>query len=63
VQQARGAIRPTRDRDATGSSGHRPDNDHGAHPDDPDVDDAGLGHDELLARELGARMIEEIPRD
>ncbi len=32
-------------------------------PDDPTVDDAGLGHDELLARELGARVIEEIPRD
>jgi DNA polymerase III subunit gamma/tau len=63
VQQARGAIRPTRDRDASGQGGQRSDDDHGAHPDDPDVDDAGLGHDELLARELGARMIEEIPRD
>jgi DNA polymerase III subunit gamma/tau len=63
VQQARGAIRPTRERDASEPGGQRSDDDHGAHPDDPDVDDAALGHDELLARELGARMIEEIPRD
>jgi DNA polymerase III subunit gamma/tau len=63
VQQARGAIRPTRDRDAAASGGQRSEHDHDAHPDDPTVDDAGLGHDELLARELGARVIEEIPRD
>jgi len=63
VQQARGAIRPTRDGEAAASGGQRSEHDHDAHPDDPTVDDAGLGHDELLARELGARVIEEIPRD
>lgn len=38
-----------------------PSDDH-AHPDDPTLDD-GEGHDELLARELGAQVIEEIPHD
>jgi len=31
--------------------------------DDPVVNDRPDGHDELLARELGARVIEEIPHD
>jgi DNA polymerase-3 subunit gamma/tau len=35
------------------------DEDGGPHPDDPAVDD-GLGHAELLSRELGAQVIEEI---
>jgi len=62
VQQARGAIRPTR---RGGGSSAQPDRsfDDDAHPDDPDADDASIGHDELLARELGARVIEEIPRE
>jgi hypothetical protein len=32
------------------------------HPDDAVVEAAG-SHDELLARELGAQVIEEVPRD
>jgi DNA polymerase III subunit gamma/tau len=64
MQHARGAIRPTRnggEREDTASEGAGSDED--AHPDDPDADEAGLSHDELLARELGARVIEEIPRE
>jgi DNA polymerase III subunit gamma/tau len=34
-----------------------------ASPDDPTPAEDALGHDELLARELGARVIEEIPRE
>jgi DNA polymerase-3 subunit gamma/tau len=56
---ARTAIEPTR-------NGPRTDNaeqsDADAHPDDPTVDDA-VDHDALLARELGAQVIEEIPHD
>jgi len=40
-----------------------PQSDAAASPDDPVLDDATGGHDELLARELGASVIEEIPRD
>jgi DNA polymerase-3 subunit gamma/tau len=32
-------------------------------PDDPAPPEDALGHDELLARELGAQVIEEIPRE
>ncbi len=35
--------------------------DEEAHPDDDDVEGGGDGTQELLARELGARVIEEIP--
>ena len=34
-----------------------------ASPDDPDADDSGVSGAELLARELGATVIEEIPRE
>jgi DNA polymerase-3 subunit gamma/tau len=36
------------------------DADSDAHPDDPDADSSGLGGAELLQRELGAQVIEEI---
>ncbi|MGH3383009.1 MAG: DNA polymerase III subunit gamma and tau [Nocardioidaceae bacterium] len=59
---ARDAIQPTR------RSGERAPSvagvsDDDAHPDDPTVPDSDLGHDELLARELGAHVIQEIPND
>jgi DNA polymerase III subunit gamma/tau len=63
VGQARGAIRPTRNGGDSGGEDQAPSSDDEAHPDDPDADDAGLGHDELLERELGARVIEEIPHE
>jgi DNA polymerase-3 subunit gamma/tau len=34
-----------------------------AHRDDPDDDDHSLGGAQLLERELGASIIEEIPHD
>ncbi len=64
VSAARGAIRQTRGTDEA------PDAerfealaaaDAGASPDDLDADSDQLGTDDLLARELGAQMIEEIP--
>ncbi|MFB9311434.1 DNA polymerase III subunit gamma and tau [Nocardioides plantarum] len=60
---AREAIRQTRPAggpvEPTGPSLAQADAD--AHPDDLDADSDQLGTDDLLARELGARMIEEIP--
>ena len=60
---ARGAIRPTR----TGQSSELADSvrqsDAAVHPDDPSADPDPVGHDELLARELGAEVIEEIPHE
>jgi DNA polymerase-3 subunit gamma/tau len=44
-------------------SSHEPSvSDDDAHPDDPDADDQ-LGGAQLLERELGARVIEEIKHD
>jgi DNA polymerase III subunit gamma/tau len=63
MHRARGAIRATRNGDDSEATARGAGSDEEAHPDDPDADDAGLSHDELLARELGARVIEEIPRD
>jgi DNA polymerase III subunit gamma/tau len=63
AQEARGAIRPTRGNGEPAVSKRSDGSDDDAHPDDPDADEAGLSHDELLARELGARVIEEIPRE
>ena len=40
-----------------------PDPDADAHRDDPAADDHGLDSAELLERELGATVIEEIPHD
>ncbi|MDQ4007282.1 MAG: DNA polymerase III subunit gamma/tau, partial [Actinomycetota bacterium] len=63
VHEARDAIRPTRQGGQPATRQQSETDDHDAHPDDPDADDAWLGHDELLARELGARVIEEIPHE
>ncbi|HEU5046027.1 MAG TPA: DNA polymerase III subunit gamma and tau [Nocardioidaceae bacterium] len=63
VATARGAIRETR---AAGSAPdrHAPaDSDQHVDRDDPDADDTGLDGAQLLARELGARVIEEIRHD
>ena len=62
IATARGAIQPTRtggvpaNREPTVS-------DEDASPDDPDAEDHGIGGAELLQRELGARVIEEIKHD
>lgn len=56
VQQTRPAgEEPTRD------DGGMAEADADAHPDDVDADSDELGGAELLARELGARVVEEIP--
>ncbi|MCZ4500663.1 MAG: polymerase subunit gamma and tau, partial [Marmoricola sp.] len=34
-----------------------------AHPDDPDLEDSGIDGAELIVRELGATVIDEIPHD
>ena len=62
IANARGAIQPTR---PTGPVGTREQSvsDEDAHRDDPDADDNDLGGAELLERELGARIIEEIKHD
>jgi DNA polymerase-3 subunit gamma/tau len=62
IAHARGAIqrtRPSGARQAGKTSGSEVSDDD-ASPDDRDADDAGLGGAELLERELGARVIEEI---
>jgi DNA polymerase III subunit gamma/tau len=62
IATARGAIQATR---APGSV-QRNDptvSDEDASPDDQDADDGGLAGAELLERELGARVIEEIPHE
>ena len=62
IATARGAIQPTR---AKGPVGPKEPglSDEAAHPDDPDADDQDLGGAQLLERELGARIIEEIKHD
>ena len=62
VANARGAIQATR---AAGAVGPKEPSvsDADAHPDDPDADDHDLGGAQLLERELGARVIEEIKHD
>jgi DNA polymerase-3 subunit gamma/tau len=62
IANARGAIQATR---APGpvQRGEPTVSDADAHPDDPDADEERLGGAELLQRELGARVIEEIPHD
>jgi DNA polymerase-3 subunit gamma/tau len=59
---ARGAIQDTR---PAGESRQRGSDvsDVDAHRDDPDADDHSLGGAELLERELGASIIEEIKHD
>jgi DNA polymerase-3 subunit gamma/tau len=60
---AREAIRPTR----TGASNPVPESalqsDAAVRRDDPSADGDAVSSDELLARELGAEIIEEIPHD
>jgi DNA polymerase III subunit gamma/tau len=63
IATARGAIQATR---APGSAVQRNEpivSDEDVSPDDPDADDGGLAGAELLERELGARVIEEIPHE
>ncbi|HEU0287589.1 MAG TPA: DNA polymerase III subunit gamma and tau [Nocardioidaceae bacterium] len=59
-EDARNAIEPTRNGPRSRDEERAADAD--AHPDDPTIDE-GVDHDELLARELGAKVIEEIPHD
>jgi DNA polymerase-3 subunit gamma/tau len=64
---AREAIRPTRpadERAAEKTAATAPSQaDLAASPDDPAPPEDALGHDELLARELGAEVIEEITNE
>jgi DNA polymerase-3 subunit gamma/tau len=62
IAAARSNISPTRRGDEPVPS-HGPDLDADAHRDDPVAEDSGLDSTELLARELGATVIEEIPHD
>lgn len=60
IASARSNISPTR----TGPRPTRTDErDVDVDPDDPDADDTGLDGAELLQRELGATVIDEIPHD
>ena len=62
VASARGAIQPTR---AAGAAGRKDSNvsDEDVHRDDPDADDHQVAGAQLLERELGARIIDEIKHD
>jgi DNA polymerase III subunit gamma/tau len=62
VASARGAIQETRPQGGPSRSLEPSVSDADAHPDDPDADD-DLGGTELLERELGASIIEEIKHD
>jgi DNA polymerase-3 subunit gamma/tau len=62
VANARGAIQPTRERGAAREAEVKVSDDD-VDPDDPDADDHHLGGAQLLERELGARIIEEIKHD
>ena len=62
VAHARGAIKPTRAAGAVGPQESEA-SDGAAHRDDPDDDDSEVGGAQLLERELGARVIEEIKHD
>jgi len=57
-QQARQGIRPTR-RSAPDTTGRVDDRDAEARPDDTDLDEDGESHTAMLARHLGAEIIEE----
>ena len=61
VASARGAIQDTRQAGKRQQTGGVTDED--AHRDDLDADDHSLGGAELLERELGASIIEEIKHD
>ncbi|HEX2893839.1 MAG TPA: DNA polymerase III subunit gamma/tau, partial [Marmoricola sp.] len=61
IASARSGIAPTR---AGGAPVRRPDErDADVDPDDPDADDSGLDGAELLRRELGATVIDEIAHE
>ncbi|MDN4171973.1 DNA polymerase III subunit gamma and tau [Nocardioides sp. SOB77] len=60
IQQTRTAGAPA-DVGAGAGDAERHDPDSDAHPDDLDADTGGLAGTDLLERELGARIIEEIP--
>ncbi len=62
---AREALQRTRETGSTGPGEPDPlqDADLGVDRDDPDVEAANVGGAELLQRELGAQVIEEIPHD
>lgn len=60
---AREAIRPVRTDAAASREQAAQRSDAAASPEDPTIDDRSDDHDELLARELGAQVIEEIPHD
>jgi DNA polymerase-3 subunit gamma/tau len=60
IASAREAIQDTRPKGAARSHQQSGVSDDDVDPDDPDADDYGLGGAQLLERELGARIIEEI---
>jgi DNA polymerase-3 subunit gamma/tau len=61
IASARNNITSTRTGDQPVTRTDDPDAD--AHPDDPDADDNGIDGAELLQRELGATVIDEIPHE
>jgi len=58
---ARGAIQQTRPTGSGPGTGGAGSVEEDGHPDDPDADTSGLDTAELLRRELGAEVIDEIP--
>jgi len=58
---ARGAIQQTRPAGSGAPGTPTGPGEEDGHPDDPDADTAGLDTAELLRRELGAEVIDEIP--
>jgi DNA polymerase-3 subunit gamma/tau len=61
IASARGNIAPTRSGDQMAA--RTDDRDADAHRDDPDAEDNGIDGAELLQRELGATVIDEIPHE
>jgi DNA polymerase III subunit gamma/tau len=57
---ARAAVRAAAANPPASEQGPAREPEHDAHPDDSDVDDAGVSERELLERTLGARVIQEI---
>jgi DNA polymerase-3 subunit gamma/tau len=63
ISEARGAIQGTRPADAARAQRKPDTSDEDADRDDPDAEDHALGGAQLLERELGASIIEEIKHD
>ncbi len=63
IAQARGSIQATRRGTSAEAPGPVDDPDADVDRDDPDADDSGLDTTELLQRELGATVIEEITHE